>query len=154
MRFAISIFIGLLAVTAQAQSRRVVPDRAATPPAASDAATDVPVKQLFEEAANYYRVKFTEFEQKKVPYSERLRLRVEREQKQLAAKYAAMVAKRPNLTLEETYYLGLLNWTAENLDATAEAFQKYLASPERAPDKAQRTRSVVAVIFAKMMNVD
>ncbi|MEP7211633.1 MAG: TlpA disulfide reductase family protein [Acidobacteriota bacterium] len=159
MRSVLIILLALFVVNTPAQSRRVVPNQTAAQPAvpgsaSSTAAAAVPVKQMFEEAANYYRVKFTEFEQKKVPYSERLRLQVEREQKQLAAKYAAIVAKRPALTLEETYYLGLLHWTAENLDGTSEAFQKYLASDEKAPDKAQRTRSVVAVIFAKQKRLD
>jgi thiol-disulfide isomerase/thioredoxin len=160
MRFVLFILLSTLTLNAYGQSRRVVPARVAAPQNTAAAAnaegavTDKTVKQMFEEAANFYRTKLTEFEQKKVPYSERLRLQIEREQKQLAAKYAAAVGKRSDLTTEETYYLGLLHWTAENLDGTADAFQKYLASPDKAADKAQRTRSVVTVIFAKQKKLD
>ena len=145
----------IFAADAAAQSRRVVPNGAVQPPAATvQSASDQTVKQMFEEAANYYRVKLAEFEKKNVPYSERLRQQIEREQKQLAAKYAAVAAKRGDLSTEETYYLGLLHWTAENLDGTSEAFQIYLASAGKAPDKAQRARSVVTVIFAKQNKLD
>lgn len=157
MRFALIILVAAFSLNASAQSRRVSPGAAGTQTAtAATSATgnDQPVKQLFEEAANYYRVKLGELEQKKVPYSERLRKQIEREQKQLAAKYAAAVSKRTGLSTEETYYLGLLHWTAENLDGTSEAFRKYLASDDRVPDKAQRTRSVVTVIFAKQSKLD
>lgn len=159
MRIALIILLGSLTLDGAAQSRRVVPGRAPGPPAPAAPAdlhstSSITVRQMFEEAANYYRVKLAEFEKNKVPYSERLRLQIEREQKQLAAKHAAAAASRAGLSLEDTYYLGLLHWTAENLDGTAEAFQKYLASPEKAPDKAQRTRSVTAVIFAKQKKFD
>ena len=70
-----------------AQSRRVNP--AATPTAA--VALELSVKQMFDEANAYTKTKFAEFEQKKIGYSERLRLQTEREQKQLAAKYAFLI---------------------------------------------------------------
>ena len=152
MRISVVLAILLCTLTALSQSRRTVPGRPAPVTPAGPAAAEqgsITVKQMFEESANYYRVKFAEFEQKKVPYSERLRLQVEREQKQLAAKYAAAVARRSDLTSDDLYYFALLNWTAENLDATADAFRKYLALPDKSQDRAQRGRSVLTVILAK-----
>lgn len=150
MRLVLFFLITILASNVHAQSRRATPVRTAAG-AALPASTEpaVPVKQLFEEAVNYYRIKFAEFEKKKVPYSERLRLQVEREQKQLAAKHAAASRLRQDLSIEDRYYLGLLHWTAENLDGTADALTVYLASPEKTADRAQRSRSLLTVIAAK-----
>lgn len=151
MRILSFLILALSLTEAAAQARRVAPVRPGAIPAASqpNGDTPVPARQLFEEAANYYRTKFADLERRKVPYSERLRLQIEREQKQLAAKYAASVASRGELSPEDRYYLGLLQWTAENYDAAAESMNAYLALPEKSGDRAQRARSLVTVILAK-----
>ena len=130
MRFVLLILIATASLPAVAQSRRVSP--AATPVVASVAA-DLTVKQMFDEANAYNKVKFAEYEQKKIAYSERLRLATEREQRQLAAKYATSASTRGNLTGEDIYYAGLLNWIAENYDGTTEMLIRYLASPDQKP---------------------
>jgi len=135
------------------QSRRVNP--AASPPygeAAAPAAPVRPVKDLFDEANAYNKVKFAEFEQKKLPVSDGLIAQTQRERKQLAAKYAAMIRQRADLTPDDLYYLGLLHWIAENLDSTREAFVKYLAGEGLPPDKVQNARAIVAVIYARQKN--
>src|SRR5215204_2779951 len=119
MRFGTYLLLLLLTTSLQAQSRRVDPNR----PADSAASASAPmigaaVKQMFDEANTYNKVKFAEYETKKVPYSEKLRLQTEREQRQMAAKYAAIAAARKDLKGEELYHLGLLHWIAENLDGT------------------------------------
>lgn len=144
-----------LCVSVFGQARRVAPGGAGAPAAsAANAATKpaMTVKEMFDEANAYNRTKFAEFEKKKVPYSERLRLQTEREQKQLAAKYAA-AAIRTGLSGEDLYYLGLLHWIAENLDGTSESLKKYLAG-EAAPDRAQTARSILVVIAAKQKKFD
>lgn len=125
-----------------AQSGRIVPTTPAT-------GSDLTVKAMFEEANGYSKAKFAEFEAKKVKYNEALRLQTEREQKQLAAKYAATAEALTGLAPEDLYYLGLLHWIAENLDGTNAALTKFLASTGIASDKAQTARSIVAVIAAK-----
>ncbi len=156
MRVFVVLTLFALSTGVPGQARRISPARtAASQPSAVDAAQQaVTVKAMFEEAANYYRVKFAELEQKKVPYSERLRLQIEREQKQLAAKYAAFAASRKDLTAEDRYFLGLLNWTAENYDSTADAMRLYLASPDKGTDRSQRARSLLTVILAKQKHLD
>jgi thiol-disulfide isomerase/thioredoxin len=137
-----------------AQSRRVV---AGGSPSAASSVTSTPdqtVKAMFEEANSYNKVKFAEFEQKKVAYTDRLRLQTEREQKQLAAKYASAVSTRSNLSGDDLYYLGLLNWIAENLDGTASAFTRYLAGTELPIERVQTVRSVLTVIYAKQKKFD
>lgn len=153
MRVGTIVLLVLLSLGAFGQSRRAAPNPTPKPDAAISVG-EISAREMFEQAANYYRVKIGEFEQKKVSYSERLRLRVEQEQRQLAAKYAAALSERENLSIDDLYYLGLLHWTAQNLDGASQAFQKYLASGAAAADKAQRARSVVTVVLAKQNKLD
>jgi len=151
MRFLLFIFIATLCINAPGQSGRVNPT--ATPPA-STVATELSIKQMFEEANGYNRVKFAEYEQKKIAYSEKLRLSTERAQRQLAAKYATAAATRTNLTGEEIYYVGLLNWIAENYDGTIESLKKFLDSPDQKPERTQNARSILVFVFAKQKKFD
>ena len=109
---------------------------------------------MFDEANAYNRTKFAEYEQKKIPFSENLRLQTEREQKQLAAKYAAFAATRTELSGDDHYYHGLLHWLAENLEGTAAALTRYIADSAATADKVQRSRSLVIVILAKQKRLD
>ncbi len=141
------VLLMVLAAHPFAQSgRTVVPLSPASP--------DLSIRSLFDEANGYSKAKFAEFEAKKVKYSEALRLQTEREQKQLAAKYAAVAEIRPGLSTEDLYYLGLLHWIAENLDGTNAALTKYLRAVGVESEKAQTARSIVAVIAAKQRRLD
>lgn len=148
MKVVLVFLFLLISLSAVGQSRRAA---LPVPPAAE---SQVPVKALFEEANGYNKVKFAEFEAKKIKYSEALRLQSEREQRQLAAKHAAAAAARNALTTEDRYYLGLLHWIAENLDGTSDALKKYLAAGDAATDKAQTARSIIAVVAAKQRRFD
>lgn len=150
MRSFSLLLIITLTIGVSAQSRRVPPPATAAPMSAAD----VSVKSLFNEANTYNNVKFAEFEQKKIPFTEALRLQTEREKKQLAAKYAAAAGARTNLTTEDVYYVGLLHWIAENLDSTSEVLRRYLSMPQPAADKSQTARSIIAVIAAKQRRFD
>jgi thiol-disulfide isomerase/thioredoxin len=150
MQIIFLILVATLAIPVYAQSRRVSP--AATP--APAVATDLTVKQMFDEANSYNKVKFAEYEQKKIAYTERLRLDTERQQRQLAAKYATSAALRTDLTGEDIYYVGLLHWISENYDATTEFLKKYLASNEQRPDRIQNARSILVYVFAKRKSFD
>jgi thiol-disulfide isomerase/thioredoxin len=135
--------IVLLVLMSQAlpQSGRVVaPESAAEP---------VPVSELFNEASTYRRAKFSEYQRQNLPYSEKLRAQTEREQKQLAARLAAEAGARGTLSGDDLYYLGMLHWIAENLDATAAALKRFLEQDGISPDKAQNARSVIVFVSAK-----
>lgn len=149
MRLLLFIFIATLCVNVSAQSGRVNPT--ATPAAV---ATELSIKQMFEEANGYNRMKFAEFEQKKIAYSEKLRLSTEREQRQLAAKYATAAATRTNLSGEEIYYVGMLNWIAENYEGTTESLKKFLETPDPKPERTQNARSILVFVFAKQKKFD
>jgi thiol-disulfide isomerase/thioredoxin len=155
MRFFVVLFLLLSSVNLFAQSGRVNPNlQTSQTNAAANPANDLSVRQMFDEANAFTKTKFTEYQQKKVPYSEKLRLQTVREQKQLAAKYAAMASSRANLTTEDFYYVGLLHWIAENLDGAAENFNKVIAAEVFPVEKKQTARSIVAVVAAKQKRFD
>jgi thiol-disulfide isomerase/thioredoxin len=139
-----------------AQSRRVSPS--APQPAPSTAAVavkDLTPEEMFNEANTYAKKKFAEFESKKIPFSDNLFKVTVKEQKQLAAKYAAALVARENLKAEEFYYVGMLNWLAENLDGATESFRKFLAAAENpAAEKTQTARSIIIVVAARRKNFD
>jgi thiol-disulfide isomerase/thioredoxin len=153
-RFAIPLLL-LLSIGVAGQSRRVAPGGA--PAATAAVATSLPdqsPKQMFDEANGYARNRFAEFEQKKVAYSESLRVQTQREQKQLAAKYAVLVSQRTNVSGDDLYYLGMLHWIAENFDGATTALRQYLAASTTQADKAQSARSVLVVISAKRQSFE
>jgi thiol-disulfide isomerase/thioredoxin len=145
MKFGLLCFLVLLCTFAHSQSRRAV---------SQSIVVERTVKEMFDEANAYRKLKFEEFEKKKVPVNERLRLQTEREQKQLAAKFAAIAATRVDLTSDDFYYLSLLHWIAENLDGTSETLRKYLASDTKTPERVQTARSLLVVTYAKQKKFD
>jgi hypothetical protein len=101
--FVIILFAILLAVTAYPQSRRAPGQTAKS---AAETANDQTIKEMFDEANEYNRVKFAEYQQKKVPYSESLRIKTDKERKALAAKYATIAGTRKTDDPEDIYYTG------------------------------------------------
>ncbi|MEJ7848673.1 MAG: TlpA disulfide reductase family protein [Pyrinomonadaceae bacterium] len=143
----------ILVLSASAQSRRVNPKVKAAGSVLAQT-NDLTVKQMFDETNAYNKTKFAEFEQKKIPYSENLRLRTDREKRQLAAKYSAIASTRTHPTGEDLYYLGFLHWIAENFDGTAESMTKFLASENPAVERSQTARSMLVFIYAKRKNFE
>ncbi|MEO5858271.1 MAG: TlpA disulfide reductase family protein [Pyrinomonadaceae bacterium] len=145
MKLYAILIVLLLAVAAAAQSGRAVKI------AVID---DRPLKELFDEANNYQRLKFEEFEKRKIGVSKFLREKTEKEQKQLAAKFAATAETRKELLPADLYYLALLHWIAENLDATSETLTKFLTQDDRTPERTQTARSLLVVVAAKQKRVE
>ena len=111
--------------------------------------TTASVKQLFDETNSYTRSKFIEYADKKLPYSERLQEQTRKEQKQLAAKNAAIAAARQEPSGEDLYFTGLLYWVADNLDGTATWLERYVVSTDPSAEKLQTARSLISVVAAK-----
>ena len=112
------------------------------------------VKQLYEEANGYIRAKAVEFEAKKTPFSETLLEKTKLEQRQLAAKNATIASRHRELAGDDFYYLGMLNWIAENLDGTAENLEQFIAIADADAARKQTARSVVTVTLAKQKKLD
>ncbi len=151
---SITLFVLLITIISAGQSRRVAPGTAVKLSNAEAAADDRSVREMFDDANSYSRRKFAEFEEKKVKFSEELRLRTEQEKKQLAAKYAAVAETRSDMASEDVYYRGLLHWIAENLDGTAKSLAQYVAMTDAVNNKSQTARSILVVIYAKQKNFD
>lgn len=147
MRGFVLIILLFLSLNALAQAGRVKQASAAqeTPLNASE----MNPEKMFREANEYAKVKFSEFEQKKVPFSENLRVQTIREQKQLAAKYAADLSKLNKLNGEDFYYVGMLYWIAENLEAAEANFESFLKSESPQIERLQTARSILSVINAR-----
>lgn len=155
MRFFVLLTIILASLAVSAQSRRVAPSHPLKQGSTvANATADQTVKQLFDEANGYRNAKFTEFERTKIPVSDTLIDRIQREQKQLAAKYAALAGGRTDLKGEDLYYLGLLHWIAENFEGTSENLNKFLIEGAPTPERAQTSRSIIAVVAAKQKRID
>lgn len=150
--FIIFTFLLFAATAAFPQSGRV---NSQTPQEqTSEKTSDSSAEQLFDEASSYAKNKFTEFQQKKIPYNEKLRVQTVQEQKQLAAKNAAILLARPNLSGDDFYFLGMLHWIAENNDGAGEALKKFLAVEDANAEKLQAARSVVVILAARRKNFE
>src|SRR5262249_7054409 len=105
--------------------------------------------QLFDEADKYVQKKFAAFEKAKMPYDRQVDEKVKKEQRELAGRYAALLAAR-KLTGQELYYLGLLYNLAVNRDASADTMRRYLIeNPEAAGEPAQNARAIIVLRAAK-----
>lgn len=146
-----SIFIGFLlfsylSLSIFAQSGRVTTNLQIPVSEEDTAKKALTVKELFEEANSYAKVKIAEYEEKKLPFSESLYLAAKNDRKLLAAKYAAMASEREGLAGEDFFYLGMLFWINENGEKTVESFTEYLATDNTVAEKAQTARSVIVVV--------
>jgi thiol-disulfide isomerase/thioredoxin len=151
MRFFAVLIIFFLTFNGFAQSGRFNPKN---PDGQNTSFDEYSAEQLFAEADAYAKTKFAEFEKKRIPYSEKLHRQTFQEQKQLAAKNAAILLTRPKLGGEDIYFLGMLHWMAENLDGADENLRKYLSAEKSSPEKLQTARHVVAIISGRRKSFD
>lgn len=141
------IFTLLFCVTVGfAQSGRTNPKN---PDDQTTAINESSAEQLYNEASSYLKTKFTEFNEKKIPFDEKLYQQILQEQKQLAAKNAAMLLARNNLAGEDFYFLGMLHWLAENSDGADESMRKFITSENPSTEKLQTARHVILIISAR-----
>jgi len=107
---------------------------AVAPPAKKDASSTPekrPARVLFEEARAYVDKMYAEFNKQKTAYDQKLEAKTKQEQKDLAAKYAAVLQARKSLAAADVYYLGMLHHLAGNGDGALEAMRNYLAGEAR-----------------------
>ncbi|HKQ52476.1 MAG TPA: redoxin family protein [Pyrinomonadaceae bacterium] len=87
---------------------------------------------LHDEASGYSGRKFKEFTDKKVPFNSKLLEQTLQEQKELAARHAATLSARPNLSSDDLYYLALLYNLSSNEERTLEVLKTYLGKDLKA----------------------
>lgn len=110
-----------------------------------------PAKLLFEEARSYVDKTFAELNKRKIAYDQKLEAKTKQAQKDLAAKYAAVLQARKSLADPDAYYLGMLHHLAGNGDGALEAMRVFLQT-EAAGENAQLARAVV-VLYATRKNL-
>lgn len=130
---ALSIPAALLAQAGRKGTVGSSPAAATPPPQQGEART---AQALYEEAANYARLKFEEFARTGVPFQQSLYEKTLREQRELAARNAALLSQRGAPAGADLYHLGLLyNVAEQNAEAVA-TLQRYLTeNPATANDR-------------------
>ncbi|HEV7904238.1 MAG TPA: TlpA disulfide reductase family protein [Pyrinomonadaceae bacterium] len=122
----------------------------------TERARDVAV--LYAEVEGYARKKYEAFEREGIGYEQKLVEEVEREQRALAARYAAEVAAREShspLTAREVFYLGQLYNVADDAVRALETMRRFLAAhPPASSDEQQKARYVVALQTSKKGSLD
>ena len=100
-------------------------------------------KSLYEEADRYIANHYEDFNQRKIRFDPQLEAAVRQEQKDLAARNAAIIASSsPSGT--QLYYLGLLYHLADNSDGALRVLRQFLAATSTG-ELAQTARSAVVV---------
>src|SRR5260370_34741904 len=142
---------------ASAQSGRVK-DAPATPSPDANTTADTKsaalkdtrdAKQLYDEVQNYAQKKFDDFEKRKMPFDARLEDKIKQEQRDLAARYAVILAARKPQG-NDVYYLGMLYNLARNYDAASEMMRRFLTENSKATgEAAQNARAVIVIQAAK-----
>ena len=137
--------------SAFAQSPQVVNAQPAAPVKAEAKPEKRAAKLLFEEAQSYVNKAYADFNKQKIPYDQKLEAQTKQEQKDLAAKYAAVLQARKSLQDADVYYLGMLHHLAGAADGALEAMRRYLDG-EASGENAQLARAVV-VLYTTRQNL-
>ena len=112
-------------------------------PAATPAALPANAALLYEEAAKYAERKFDEYERNRVPFSRALATETFQQQSELAARHAAQLAARGNLSGTDNYYLGLLYELAGKNSEVIEPLRRFLAENATGATRAEKPSATV-----------
>ena len=99
---------------------------------------------LYDEAKDYINKKYDEFNKSKLPYDSKLEATTKQEQKDLAAKNAAILEARGEAGGNDLYYLGMLYHLAGNSDKALDRMTRFVASGATG-ENAQFARAVIVV---------
>ncbi|HKP46161.1 MAG TPA: TlpA disulfide reductase family protein [Pyrinomonadaceae bacterium] len=110
-----------------------------------------PAAILFDEVNTYVDKKFTEFNKQKLSYDEKLDKKTRQEQKDLAAKYAAVIHARASLSQMDQFYLGMLAHLAGNGELALDAMDQFLNAKVKGQN-AQLARAVT-VLYATRQGI-
>lgn len=104
---------------------------------------------LFAEADTYANKKFENFNKLKMPYDRQIEDKIKKEQRELAATYAKVLATR-KLEGKDVYYLGLLYNLARDFDNALESMRRFLKeNPNASGEPAQNARAIIVIQAAK-----
>ena len=112
-----------------------------TPAAEAEART---AQELYEEANSYLEKKFAEFNKQKLGYDPKQEASTKQEQKNIAARNAAVLEARRDAGATDRYYLGMLHHLSGNSDAALKVMRRFIASNQTG-EKSQMARAVVVL---------
>lgn len=148
-----TLFICALSLTSLhsfAQARRIT-----TPPPGAAPVDTRASSALYEEASGYAARKIKEFQDRQLPFDPKLLEKTVQEQKELAARYAAELVARQNLSGDDLYYAGLLYHISANEERTLELLKRFLDRDKQAAgDRPQYARYVVVLRAAQMNRLE
>jgi thiol-disulfide isomerase/thioredoxin len=135
----------LLYIDSFAQARHVT-----TPPPAAAPKEERSGSALYDDASGYAARKFQEYAAKKLPFDPKLAEQALKEQKELAARYAAELNARPSLSGDDLYFEGMLYNVSANEDRTIETFKRFLeGNKDAAGTHPQYARYVLVLRLAQ-----
>lgn len=138
-RFLVVIFVCTLLTSSYALAQNGQPPK--SPERAPDTRT---AQALYEEANNYIDKKFLEFKNQNLAYDAKLDAKTKQEQKDLAARNAALLEVRADVRETDLYYLGMLHHLSGNSDGALKAMRSFIAGSS-AGEKQQLARAVVVL---------
>jgi thiol-disulfide isomerase/thioredoxin len=143
--------LSLTSLQCLAQARRITKPPPGTAPADTRAAS-----VLYEEASGYAARKFKEFQSRNLPFDPKLLEKTVQEQKELAARYAAELIARQNLSGDDLYYTGLLYNLSANEERTVELLKRFLGGDNKqaAGEHPQFARYIVVLRAAQMNRLE
>jgi len=104
---------------------------------------------LYQEANEYLRRKFAEFNDKKLPYDPKMEAQTRQEQKDLATRHIATLTQR-GVSGPDLFYLAMLNHTAGNTDVMLTTLRAFLAAePKHSEVNAQSARRTLITEAAR-----
>jgi thiol-disulfide isomerase/thioredoxin len=137
--------LALFSLEGLAQARRVT----TTTPAAAPKETRSG-SALYDDASGYAARKFQEYAAKKLPFDPKLAEQALKEQKELAARYAAELNERANLSSDDLYFQGMLYHISANEERTIETFKRFLeVNRGAAGERSQYARYVLVLRLAQ-----
>lgn len=142
-----SILFLLLLMTAAPAQLSAQSGRKEDAPKAKEAKAARAAQALYEEARMYAPQKFAEFLRAQIPYDQELETRTYQEQYDMAARYAAELAARPNLSGDDIYYLGMLYALSGDDSKAIETFRRVLTTQS---SRAQQARLEAAVAASRL----
>jgi len=158
-RFLFFLFAGLVAVGCQtqpavAQSGRVVPTPESVPAkkesTAPETSTTIDTRAagvLYYEANDYVRNKFTQFNDKKLPYDPKIEAQIRQEQKDLATRHIATLTKR-GVEGADLFFLAMLNEVAGQQEVMLETLRAFLSTDANADGANPQTARRMLVLAA------
>ncbi|MBA3513954.1 MAG: TlpA family protein disulfide reductase [Pyrinomonadaceae bacterium] len=99
---------------------------------------------LYEEANSHLDKKFAEFNKQKLPFDPKLDAATKQEQKDIAARNAAVLEAQGEVGETDHYYLGMLHHLSGNSDAALKVMRRFIAGSP-AGEKTQVARAVVVL---------